>query len=309
MSVSAQLIKQLRDKTGAGLMDVRNALTEADGDETKAMELLRQKGAATAEKKSARATGEGKVKAAVADDGRCGALVEVNCETDFSANNERFVGLVDAIAEAANSKNFASAEELMATAHPEAGDLKTLLTDTVGAVKENMTLSRFERFELPEGQAGVVHAYIHAGGKIGVLIEAKSQKAESASNEAFRTLVKDLAMQIAAVAPEYVSRDEIPKEIIDEETRVEMGKEDIQSKPEAIRPKIVEGRVEKNLAQRVLMLQPFIKDQSQTVDALVKAIAKQLDDEVSITRFVRYVLGESQPATEETSEEAAVASV
>lgn len=303
MSISASLIKQLRDKTGAGLMDVRNALAEADGDMQKAIEVLRQKGAATAEKKSSRATGEGKVAARVAADGSTGAIVEVNCETDFSANNERFLALVEAIVEAAAAKDNASVEALLQAPHAEAGDLKTLLTDTVGAVKENMAVSRFERYDLAASN-GLVQSYIHAGGKIGVLLEVKTGKADSAQADTFKQLVKDLAMQIAAAAPEFVSRDDIPSEVIDEETRVEMGKEDILKKPENIREKIVQGRVEKNLAQRVLLLQPFIKDQSETVESLVAKTASGLGDSITVTRFVRYVLGEtSQPEEAEGSQE------
>ena len=303
-----QQIKELREKTGAGMMDVRNALTEANGDMQEAMNLLRQKGAATAEKKSARATGEGKVAANVSECGQQGALVEVNCETDFSANNERFLALVDAVSNAALSNASASSvEELLSSPNAEVGDLKTLLTDTVGAVKENMSVSRFTRYEL-SGKPGLVHAYIHAGGKIGVLIEGHTDSEAGSQNEAFVQLVKDAAMQIAAFGPEFINRDDVPAAIIDAETEIEMGKEDIQSKPEAIRPKIVSGRVEKNIAQRVLALQPFVKDSGKTVGELIEEVSKQVGETVRLSRFERYVLGEGS-AEQNTEEEPAACSV
>lgn len=305
--MSMQLIKELRELTGAGMMDVKNALEEAGNDKAKAMELLRQKGAATAEKKSARATGEGKVAAVILNNGTAGALVEVNCETDFSANNDRFLKLVNAVTQEAAQTAHASTESLLASAYPETGTLKDLLVDTIGAVKENMTVSRMSRYELAAGQNGLVFAYIHAGGKIGVLVEAHASKAETASAEAFKTLVKDVAMQIAAFAPDFIRKDEIPQAILDEETRVEMGKDDLAKKPQEIREKIVAGRVDKNLAQRVLYSQPFVKDPSKTVEALVAEVGKQLGDTLSLARFSRFVLGEAQsPASEEEAELAAV---
>jgi elongation factor Ts len=306
MTISAEMIKRVREKTAAGLMDVRNALVEAEGDEARAMEILRQKGAATAEKKSDRATGEGQIQAVVLNDGAVGALVEVNCETDFSAKNDRFITLVNAIAQAAAEKECANAEAVLEAPYQEV-TLKTLLTDTVGAVKENMTLTRFVRYDL-QGKPGLVHAYIH-GGRIGVLIEASLQTAANASKPEFRQLVKDLAMQIAASAPEFVNRSDIPDNIIAEEKRVELGKEDILSKPEAMREKIVVGRIEKNLAQRVLLLQPFVKDPSVIVEALIAETSKKVDDTISIVRFSRYVLGETSSAQPENADEVAACSV
>jgi elongation factor Ts len=293
MAISTESIKALREKTGAGMIDVRNALNDAEGDMDKALEILRQKGAATAEKKSSRATGEGKI-AAVVVDGQVGALVEVNCETDFSANNDRFTSLVKTVVDTVVGKPYDDVTALMASPQGDAGSmtLKDLFNDTIGSVKENMTVSRFVRYQAPP-TSGMVHAYIHGNGKIGVLLEATAGKPESLQSDAFKGLLKDVGMQIAAYAAEFITRDEIPQSVIDEETRIEMGKEDIQSKPEAIRPKIVAGRVDKNIDTRVLLRQEFIKDPSKKVEDVIAQVASQLGDTITIARFTRYVLGEA----------------
>lgn len=307
MAVSTEQIRQLREQTGAGMMDVRNALNEAEGDMTKALEILRQKGAATAEKKSSRATGEGKIAALVTPDGRTGALVEVNCETDFSANNERFTSLVAAVAQSALDKSYADVNELMAAPDATSGTLKERFNETIGSVKENMTVSRFVRYDVSD--AGLVHAYIHGNGKIGVLLEATAGNAASVEQPAFKTLLKDLGMQIAAYAAEFIHRDEVPQATIDEETRIEMGKEDIQSKPEAIRPKIVAGRVDKNIDARVLLRQEFIKDPSKKVEDVVTEAGRQLNDTITLKRFSRYVLGEAAIAGQVAEEQPAACAV
>jgi elongation factor Ts len=302
MAISVEQIKILREKTGAGLMEVRAALTEAEGNIDKAVEILRQKGAATAEKKASRATAEGKV--AARTQGKSAILVEVNCETDFSANNERFLNLVSTIADTAIAQPYDSVEALLAASIAE-GTVKNLLTDTIGAVKENMGIARTVRFEL--AGEGLLHTYLHGAGKIGVLLEMTCNNAASVNNPAFAATAKDIAMQIAAYAPEFVSRDEIPADITAEETRIEMGKEDLQNKPEAIRAKIVEGRVEKNLAGRVLLLQEFVKDPSKKVGDVIAELSKTVNDTVTLTRFVRYALGETAVPNEPEEEDPLVA--
>ena len=298
MAISVEQIKILREKTGAGLMEVRSALTEAEGDINKAVEILRQKGAATAEKKASRATAEGKVVSRT--QGNSAVLVEVNCETDFSANNERFLNLVNAIADTAIATSYDSVDALL-SASTATGTIKELITDTIGAVKENMGIDRIVRFDL--AGTGLLHSYIHGAGKIGVLLELTFSNAATAQNPAVAQVAKDIAMQIAAYAPEFVSRDEIPGDLVAEESRIEMGKEDLQNKPEAIRAKIVEGRVEKNLAGRVLLLQEFVKDPSKKVGDVLTELSKTVADTVALTRFVRYALGETAVANVETEED------
>ncbi len=294
MSVSMQSIKELREQTGAGMMDVRQALVEAEGDKEKAVEILRQKGAATAEKKASRAAAEGKV-ASVLENG-VGALVEVNCETDFTGNNEKFLSLVEAAQAVVMQGEFDDVDAFM-QADYNGRPLKELFTDVITAIRENMKVARFVRYTPSEN--GYVHAYIHAGGKIGVLIETACENASALSNEAFTTFTKDMAMQIAAFAPEFVFRDQVPADEVANETRIEMGKEDIQKKPEAMRGKIVEGRVEKNLSSRVLLSQAYVKDGGKSIAQLIEELSGSLGGKVSIRRFTRYALGELSPPPEE----------
>jgi elongation factor Ts len=289
MTVTMEAIKELRTITGAGMMDVRQALADSEGDKEKAIELLRQKGAATAEKKASRTAAEGKVAAFV--EGNIGALVEVNCETDFSANNELFLSLVEAARQAIGQEDYTDVEALMA-ATVNGRTVKETFTEVIGAVRENMRVARFVRYEKSEN--GYVHAYIHAGGKIGVLIETTCENmANCGARDEFEMFTKDMAMQIAAFAPEFVSRDNVPTHEVENETRIEMGKEDLGNKPEAIREKIVAGRVEKNLATRVLLSQAYVKDSSKTIEELIVELSKKCGGQVAVKRFTRYALGET----------------
>jgi elongation factor Ts len=289
MASTMELIKQLRERTGAGMMDVRNALTEANGDMDKALELLRQKGAALAEKKANRATGEGKVAARVNTDYSLAAMVEVNCETDFSANNDRFTALVDASVEAVLALPNPCLDSLMATPC-EGATLKDKYSDTVVAVKENMTLSRFVRVEAAAN--GLVLPYIHGNGKLGVVVEATVADATHRTDEHLLVALKDVAMQIAAFAPDFLRRDDVPADVVANETRIEMGKDDLASKPEAMREKIVAGRVEKSLAQRVLLLQAFVKDPGKTVEQYLNDTAQAVGTTLTLVRMERFLLGE-----------------
>jgi elongation factor Ts len=308
MPVSMDQIKRLREKTGSGMMDVRNALEQADGDEAKAMDILRQKGMATAEKKSARATAEGAVGAVVLNDGKLAALAELNCETDFAAKNDRFQSMVSGIVSQVAKHNPHDVDAALALAHPEdaARTLKDLLTDTISAIQENMALRRLVRFEAPEN--GLISSYVHLGGKMGVLVEVSATKPETAKNPALAQLAKDICLQLAGAGADYVALSEIPADVIAKETDIEMGKEDLANKPENIRANIVKGRVDKIMAQRVLLLQPFVKDPSKTVQQLLEETGKSLADTVSIARFARFVLGEGQdqPAEADACQLAAV---
>lgn len=283
MTITATQVKDLREKTGAGMMDAKKALEESGGDMEKAAELLRQKGIATAEKKSGRAAADGLVEALIAADKKSGVLVEVNCETDFVAKGEAFQSTAQEVAKHINDKKPADVDTLRT-------DLKDFIFDKVATIKENISIRRFVRYE--RTQPGAVHAYIHTGGKIGVLVEFSATKAETVNNAEFLNLIKDTALQIASFAPEFVTRNDINQDVIDEETRIEMGKEDLQKKPPEIRAKIVEGRVNKLLGERVLAEQPFVKDPSKTVGELVAEKSKELGDTLAIERFTRYVLGE-----------------
>ena len=268
MTVTPAMVKELRDKTGAGMMDAKKALVESDGDMEKAMELLRQKGIASADKKMSRIAAEGLVASFI--DGNVGAMIEVNCETDFVAKNPEFGELALNLAKQVAAKNPADVDALLASTCECCGmKVEDKIKEKIAKIGEKITVRRFVRVE------GNPATYIH-NGKIGVLLN---------TDKADETVQKDVCLHIASSAPEFVSRKEIPQSVIDEETRIEMGKEDLAKKPENIRAKIVEGRVNKLMAQKCLLEQPFIKNPDETVEAHVK-------DHFEIKSFTRWVLGE-----------------
>lgn len=291
MTVTASQVKDLRERTGAGMMDAKNALVEAGGDMEKAMEILRQRGIATAEKKSGRVTAEGQVKALIDHHGKVGVLVEVNCETDFVAKGDAFSVFAADVAAQIASHKVDGVDALLAekSLHTE-GSVQDYVVEKIGQIKENLTIRRFTRYEL-HGE-GLITSYIHTGGKIGVLLEIGVDRPSTLTAEPFTQFARDVAMQIASAAPEFVGREDIPGSVIEEETRIELGKEDIQNKPEDIRKKIVAGRVDKLLAHRVLLEQPFVKDPGKTIKELVQEVSSQVRDVITIRRFTRYVLGE-----------------
>ncbi len=268
MNITAQMVKELRDKTGAGMMDAKKALVETDGDMEKAMEVLRQKGMASADKKMGRIAAEGLIASSVQAD--CGAMVEVNCETDFVAKNEEFKELTANLAEFVAKENPADVDALLASTCPQSGKvIADVIKEKIASIGEKITFRRFVRYE------GSTASYIH-NGKIGVLLKTDKKDEE---------LMNDICLHIASSAPEFISRAEIPQSVIDHETEIEMGKEDLQKKPEAIRAKIVEGRVNKLMASRVLLEQPFIKNPDVTVGQLIEG-------KLTVEKFTRYMLGE-----------------
>lgn len=290
--ISASMVKELRDQTGAGMMDAKNALVEANGDMEKAAEILRQKGILTAEKKSGRAAAEGMVQSRISADGKKGVLVEVNCETDFVARGDEFQALAGQLADHALQSSASDAETMLGEklASDATKSVDDLVKEKIGVIKENLGLRRLTRFTV--AGSGLVHSYIHTGSKIGVLLELSTDADAVAQKEDFKQLAKDLAMHIASSAPEFVSRDEIPAAVVEEEKRIEMGKEDLQSKPAEIREKIVMGRIDKILAQRVFLEQPFVKDPGKTVNELLKEKSTELGGTIAVKQFVRYLLGE-----------------
>lgn len=268
MNITAQMVKGLRDKTGAGMMDAKKALVEVDGDMEKAAEVLRQKGIASADKKMGRIAAEGRVDSFVDDNG--GAMIEVNCETDFVAKNDEFKALVAGLAENVEISKPADVDALLGSTCAKCEKvIADALKEKIASIGEKITVRRFVRYD------GPVASYIH-NGKIGVLLSTDKKDEE---------LMNDICLHIASNAPKFVSREEIPQEVIDEETRIEMGKEDLLKKPENIRSKIVEGRVNKIMAEKCLLEQPFVKDPNQT-------IAQLIEGKMTIKAFTRYELGE-----------------
>ena len=268
MTITAQMVKELRDKTGAGMMAAKKALVEVDGDMEKAAEVLRQKGIASADKKMGRIAAEGRVESFIDNNG--GAMIAVNCETDFVAKNDEFIELSKGLAQNVETQTPSDVDSLLGLTCAKCGKvISEALKEKIASIGEKITVRRFVRYE------GNVATYIH-NGKIGVLLQTDNKNEE---------LMNDICLHIASSAPEFVSRNEIPQSVIDEETRIEMGKEDLQKKPENIRAKIVEGRVNKLMAQKCLLEQPFVKAPDQTVGQLIEG-------KFNIVKFERYVLGE-----------------
>ena len=288
--ITVELIKTLRDKTNAGMMDCKAALKEADGDLEAAETVLRKKGVAAADKKASRATSEGAIAARIDDDAKTGVLVEVNCETDFVAKNENFRAFVETILDhIASSEKTDDLDTLLA--QPYAGDAGTLgehIKEQVGALGENMALSRFARFDL-DGD-GVIGQYIHMQGRVGVLIEVNAPDAASAAGDEFRALVKDITLHIAAASPICITRDQVPQATIDKEK--EIYADQVKGKPENIIEKILGGKMEKYFSTVCLMEQGFIKDPDQSIGDLLKAKGAELGGDINIARFVRFAIGE-----------------
>ena len=274
MEIKASMVKELRDKTGAGMMDAKKALVEADGDMEKASEILRQKGIASADKKMGRIAAEGVVSTFIKDN--TGAMVEVNCETDFVAKNENFKELANEIAKVIVEKNPSDLDALNKATVSDGSSVEEYIKAQIAKIGEKITIRRFTRYD----DNKMVSTYVH-NNKIGVLLEVS---ADNVNDEA-KTIAKDICLHIASSAPEFVSREQIPAEVIAEEKRIEMGKEDLAKKPENIREKIVEGRINKLMASGCLLEQPFVKSPDETVEQLIKA-------KMTVVKFERYVLGE-----------------
>ena len=280
--VTASLVKELREKTGAGMMDCKKVLTETDGDMEKAIELLRERGIAKAAKKSGRVAAEGLVEAYISEDGKVGAIVEVNSETDFVAKNEEFKTFVMNVAKQVVEKNPKDVEELLnQEATFEAGKtVNEALIGKIATIGENLSIRRFARFE----SKGLLEKYIHGDGKIAVLINmAKGDK----------ELAKDLCMQIAAARPEYLNEESVPAERVEKEKEILKVQTMNEGKPEAIAEKIVQGRIGKFFEEICLVDQVFVKDSSMKVSELLK----QKDGE--IVEFARFEKGEGIEKKEE----------
>lgn len=289
--ITVELIKTLRDKTNAGMMDCKAALAEANGDLEAAETILRKKGIADADKKSGRAAKEGVIASRILDGGKTGILVEVNCETDFVAKNEKFREFVDAILDhVAASPSVATLPELLAQSYT--GDssqtLELFIKSKVGALGENMALSRFAKYEI-SGE-GLVGSYIHMAGRVGVLVEITCGKADTASSQALADFAKDVSMHIAAAHPICVRRDQVPADKVEAER--DIFREQMKGKPAEIIEKIIDGKLGKFYSINCLLDQPFIKDGDKTIQTLIDELAKSTGDTITVTRFERYAVGE-----------------
>lgn len=287
--ITASLVKELREQTGAGMMECKNALKETEGDIDAAIKYLRERGDLKAAKKADRAAKEGVVAAQISEDGKSGILVEVNCETDFVARNENFQAFVD---EVASTVATSDAQDLEAAMALPKGDqtLEGYIKTKVLELGENLQFRRFERLNV-SGE-GAVASYIHLGGKVGVLIAVNAEKAESASNDAFRDLVKDLTLHIAASAPAGLGREDIPADLVEAEKDIFRKQMEGQNKPADILEKIISGKLGKFYSEHCLLEQGFVKDPDTTIQGLLEAQGKEVGDTLAIDRFVRFQLGE-----------------
>lgn len=291
MSISTDDIKLLRESTGAGILDCKKALQETNGDIDAAIDYLRKKGLATAAKKASREANEGLVSAQVSNNHRTGAMVEVNCETDFVARTEDFQKFVLALVrQVAEQPAIDSAQALLAA--PYIGDpgktVEQVLPELVAKLGENIVIRRVARFDL-EGD-GMVESYIHTGGRVGVLVEVTGG---SPSNPRFVELVHDLALQIAAASPRYVNETQVPAEDLEAEKTVYRAQLAEDKKPDNIKERIIEGKLKKWYEEVVLLNQPFVKDGNLTITQLVNNYSKELGQELQIRRFARFGIGAS----------------
>ncbi len=287
--ITAAIVKELRDKTNAGMMDCKKVLTETNGDIEASIKLLRERGIAKAGAKSDRAANEGVITARVNDAGTTGILLEVNCETDFVSKNENFQAFVTQIADTLAA---ASAADHAAALAVNMGDYN--LEDTVKSkvleVGENLQFRKYVRYDAAPG--GVVAAYIHPPGKVGVLIEVGTTKPETAGTDTFKELIKDLTLHIAACAPKGLSRDDIPQSVVDNELEIFRARLVAEGKPANIIENILKGQIGKFFAESCFLEQAFVKDSDIKVAALLEAKGKELGDTLTVTRFVRFGLGE-----------------
>ena len=280
--VTASLVKELREKTGAGMMDCKKVLTETDGDMEKAIELLRERGIAKAAKKSGRVAAEGLVEAYISEDGKTGAVVEVNSETDFVAKNDEFKTFVMNVAKQIVEKNPKDVEALLAQESiEEAGKtVQEVLIGKIATIGENMNIRRFARFE----SNGLVEKYIHGDGKIAVLVNMEKGSKEVA---------KDICMQIAAARPEYVRKEEVPEERVAKEMEILKAQTMNEGKPEAIAEKIVQGRIGKFYEEVCLIDQAFVKDPNKKINQLLT------ETNSNVVEFARFEKGEGIEKKEE----------
>ncbi|CAN1764943.1 Elongation factor Ts [Linum perenne] len=266
------------------MMDCKNALSETGGDIIKAQEFLRTKGLASADKKASRVTAEGRIGSYIHDN-RIGVLIEVNCETDFVSRGEIFKELVDDL-----SMQVAACPQVQYVAKEDVAE--EFVSKTIATVGENMKVKRFVRYNLGEAE-GRIGSYIHDS-RIGVLIEVNCETDFVGRSEEFKELVNDLAMQVVACPQvQFVSVEDVPESFVLKEKELEMQREDLQSKPENIREKIVEGRISKRMGELALLEQPFIKDDKLLVKDLVKQTIATLGENIKVRRFIKFTLGEA----------------
>ena len=295
MAITAGMVKELREMTGAGMMDCKKALTETNGDMDAAVEFLRKNGQAKAEKKAGRIAAEGIVKTVVRDD-KVAAIVEVNSETDFVAKNDEFQGFVEAVVNQVADNDPADMDAFMAEAWAAdpSKTVKDALVEKIAVIGENLNIRRFERVN---AENGCVVSYIHGGGRIGVLVVADTDVV----NDEIKTCLKNVAMQVAAMSPKYVSRDEVSQEFMDHEKEILLAqaKKENPEKPDNIIEKMIIGRLNKEMKEICLLDQVYVQDSDLTVAKYVEKVAKENNAKLTVTKFIRFETGEGIEKKEE----------
>ena len=288
-AVTSAMVKELRERTNAGMMDCKKALVNSDGDMDKAIDWLREKGLAQAAKKASRIAAEGVVAQYITPCGCTGVIVEVNCETDFVAKTDNFVNFANNVAKHIAKANPADVDELMAQkfVDDETKTIADLVSEATVAIGEKISVRRFARYQTE----GVVSTYIHMGGKVGVLVEVAADEAGKDS-EAVKTFAHDLALQVAAAKPEAVRREEVDSTKLEKEKEIQRAKAIEAGKPEKIVERIVDGQIEKYYKEVCLIDQAFVKDPDKSIKALMAEVAKEAGATLDIVRFTRFERGE-----------------
>ncbi|GIM27815.1 elongation factor Ts [Clostridium polyendosporum] len=290
--VTAQAVKELRERTGAGMMDCKKALTEVNGDMEKAVEVLREKGLAAAAKKAGRVAAEGIVKTFISADKKKGGIVELNCETDFVAANEDFVAFAARLAEMASTTSAASVEEFVGEKFNDEQTVTEALTALIAKLGENMTVRRFEKFSV---EKGLVQSYIHGGGRIGVVVELGCDVESPVVEE----VAKELCMQVAAANPLFLSNADVDNESLEKEKEIYRAQALNEGKPEKIVDKMVMGRIQKYYKEVCLLDQAWVKDGDKSITKYLQEKSTEVGSPIKVNRFVRFERGEGIEKKEE----------
>lgn len=285
MTITADQVKKLRAKTGAGMMDCKRALEKSDGDMQKAIDYLREQGIAKATQKASRVAKEGLIFSVIHSQDRLGVLLELNCETDFVARTDDFRQLAKDITMWIPDHRPTEINQVTES-------MKEKLNQTIAKLGENITAKRFALFELDEKSNGVIYSYIHPGDKLGVLLALNCQTDDVVQNQEFKQLAKDVSMQIAATNPLVITRDRLKPELIEKEKEIYLTQAKNEEKPEKIIERIVTGKLEKYFQEVCLLEQPFVKDQDRSVKERIDETRKKLGEEITVEKFVRFRLGD-----------------
>lgn len=290
--ITAKSVKELREKTGAGMMNCKKALTETNGDIEKAVELLREKGLADAAKKAGRVAAEGLVKTYITEDNKTAGIVEVNCETDFVSANEQFIAFTDKVAKMSAETSATTVEELLSEKYEDEKTVQEALTELIATLGENMTVRRFKKFSI---EKGAIKTYIHGGGRIGVIVEVACET----ESEILLEVAKELCMQVAAVNPLFLDKSGVDQDAVEKEKEVYRAQALNEGKPEKIVDKMVIGRIQKYYKEVCLLEQLWVKDGDKTITKFIEEKSKEVGSPITVNSFIRFERGEGIAKVEE----------